>query len=125
MYSGLFLLVMLQVNDVKIYQRVALSELFFIPFTSESLQKQSPEVFCAKGVLRYFTKITRKRLCQSLFFNKVAGLRPTTLLKKRLWHSCFPVNFVKFLRTSFFTEHIWTTASKPSIWCLNNEMGRK
>ena len=21
-------------------------------------------------------------------FNKVAGLRPTTLLKKRLWHSC-------------------------------------
>ena len=27
--------------------------------------------------------------------------RPTILLKKRLWHRCFPVNFVKFLRTSF------------------------
>ena len=26
-------------------------------------------------------------------------LRPTTLLKKRLWHMCFPVNFVKFFRT--------------------------
>ena len=25
--------------------------------------------------------------------------RPATLLKKRLWHSCFPVNFAKFLRT--------------------------
>ena len=24
------------------------------------------------------------------------------LLKKRLWHRCFPVNFVKFLRTPFF-----------------------
>ena len=24
-----------------------------------------------------------------------------TLLKKRLWHRCFPVNFVKFLRTRF------------------------
>ena len=24
-----------------------------------------------------------------------------TLLKKRLWHRCFPVNFVKFLRTQF------------------------
>ena len=33
------------------------------------------------------------------FFNKVAGLRPVTLLKKRLWQRCFPVNFVKFLRT--------------------------
>ena len=25
--------------------------------------------------------------------------RPATLLKKKLWHSCFPVNFAKFLRT--------------------------
>ena len=27
--------------------------------------------------------------------------RPATLLKKRLWHRCFLVNFVKFLRASF------------------------
>ena len=32
---------------------------------------------------------------------------PATLLKKRLWHRCFPVNFAKFLRTPFFTEHLW------------------
>ena len=32
------------------------------------------------------TIISEKLLCQSLFFNKVAGLRPATLLKKRLWH---------------------------------------
>ena len=38
---------------------------------------------------------------QSLFFNKVAGLRPATLLKKSLWHRCFPVNFEKFLRKPF------------------------
>ena len=24
--------------------------------------------------------------------------------KKRLWHRCFPVNFVKFLRTLFLTD---------------------
>ena len=24
-----------------------------------------------------------------------------SFLKKRLWHRCFPVNFAKFLRTSF------------------------
>ena len=28
---------------------------------------------------------------------------PATLLKKNLWHRCFPENFVKFLRTPFFT----------------------
>ena len=65
-----------------------------------------PDVFCKKDVLRDFTKSTGKHLCQSLFFNKVAGLRPATLLKKRLWYRCFLVNFVKFLRTLFFSEHL-------------------
>ena len=34
-------------------------------------------------------------------------LRPATLLKKRHWHWCFPVNFTKFLRTTFYIEHLW------------------
>ena len=42
-----------------------------------------------KGLLINFTKFSGKYLCQS------------PLLKKRLWHRCFPVNFVKFLRTPF------------------------
>ena len=35
--------------------------------------------------------------------------RPGTcnFIKKRLWHRCFPVNFAKFLRISFFKEHLW------------------
>ena len=41
---------------------------------------------------------------QSLFFNKFAGLRPTTLVKERLWHRFFPVNFVKFLKTPFLQQ---------------------
>ena len=56
-----------------------------------------PDVFCEKSVLRNFAKFTGRHLCQSLFFNKVAGLRPRTLLKKRLSHWCFPVNFAKLL----------------------------
>ena len=64
-------------------------------------------MFCEKGVLRNFIKFTGKHLCQSLFFNKVAGLRWATLLKNKLWHRCFPVNFAKFLRTPFLTEHLW------------------
>ena len=54
-----------------------------------------------KGVLRNFTKFTGKDLCQSLFFNKATDLRSATLLKKKFWHRCFPVNFAKFLRTLF------------------------
>ena len=42
------------------------------------------EVFCEKILLRNFSKFTGKHLCQSLFFNKVAGL----------------------LRTPFFIEHL-------------------
>ena len=52
-----------------------------------------------KGVLRNFAKFTGKHLCQSLFFNEVAGFRAETLFKKRLLHGCFPVNFAKFLKT--------------------------
>ena len=57
-------------------------------------------------VLRNFEKTTRKHLCQKLFFDAVAFLRPPTLLKKRLWLRCFPVNLAKFLSTDFFTEHL-------------------
>ena len=52
-----------------------------------------------KRVLKDFAKFRGKHLCQVLFFIKVAS--PTTLLKERLWYRCFPVNFAKFLRTSF------------------------
>ena len=43
-----------------------------------------------------------------LIFNSFTGpsTRPATLLKKRLWHMCFPVNFPKFLETPFLTEHL-------------------
>ena len=51
-----------------------------------------------KGVLKNFAKFTGKHLCWRLFFDKVAGLRLPNLLKKRLQHRCFPVNFAKFLR---------------------------
>ena len=48
-----------------------------------------------------FAKIHRKTPVPGLFCNKVAGLAPSALLKRRLWHRCFPVNFVKFLRRPF------------------------
>ena len=65
-------------------------------------KRHPPEVFYKKGVLRNLATFIGKDLCPSLFFNKVAELRPATLLKKRLWYSCFSVNFAKFLKTAFY-----------------------
>ena len=54
-----------------------------------------------KGVPKNCAELKGKSKRQSLVFNKVTGLRPTTLLKKRLWHRRFPVNFAKILTTPF------------------------
>ena len=51
------------------------------------------------GVLKSFAKFTGKHLCQCLFFNKVAGLRPATLFKKTLG------------KNTFFAERFRVTAS--------------
>ena len=63
-------------------------------------QKQ-PQVFCKKRCSQKVRKIQKKTLVPESLFYKVAGPRPSTLLKKRLQHRCFPVNFTKFLRTPF------------------------
>ena len=62
-------------------------------------QKQPLEAFCSKRCSLIFAKFTGKHMCQCLFFNKIAS--PATLLKKRLWHMYFPINFSKFLRAPF------------------------
>ena len=58
-------------------------------------------MFFKIGVLINFAQFTGKHLRLSLFLTKVAGLSPATLLKKRLWYGCFPVNFAKFLIALF------------------------
>ena len=39
----------------------------------------------------------------------------TTLLKKRLWHWCFPVSFAKFLKRSFFQNIYGRLLRKKSM----------
>ena len=60
---------------------IELSEEFMVMWKEE----QPSEVFRKKGVLRNFAKFRGKHLCQSLFFNKAAGL-------------------AKFLRAPFLTS---------------------
>ena len=52
-----------------------------------------------KNVVRNFAKFTGNHLCQVLFMSG-----PKNLIKKRLWHRCFPVNVAKFLRTAFLQK---------------------
>ena len=67
----------------------------------KNVKKHPPEVLCKKGVLRNFTKFTGKNLCLSLFFNKVADLRPATLLKKRLAQA-FSCEFCEICKNTLF-----------------------
>ena len=68
-----------------------------------------------KGVLWNFTKHLwkhlrkhlRKHLCQSLFFNKACNF-----IKKETLTQVFSCEFCEISKNTFFTEHLWTTASK-------------
>ena len=40
-------------------------------------------------------------------FQKRCSGKWLQLIKKSLKHRCFPMNIVTFLRTRFFTEHLW------------------
>ena len=59
------------------------------------------EVFCKKGVLKNYPKFTWKHLCWSIVFNKVAGLRPETLLKRDSSTGVFRWILWNFLRKPF------------------------
>ena len=58
-----------------------------------NVQKQPPEAFCKKMCSWKFHKIHRKTPVPETFFNKAAGLRATTLSKKRIWPHGY--NFIK------------------------------
>ena len=70
----------------------------------EYMQKQSfTDVFQNRCSLK-FHKFHRKTPVLESFFNKVVRLKACSFINKRLQHSCFPVKFVKFLRTSFLQK---------------------
>ena len=62
------------------------------------VQKQPPEVFFEKDVIKHFANFTRKHLCWSLFFNRVTGQRACSFIKKRLQHRCVLVKLAKFYK---------------------------
>ena len=71
------------------------------------------KIFFRIGVLENFAIFTGKHLCCSVgvSFNKIAGLQACNSIKKRLQHSCFPVNIEKFFNNSFSYRTAPVTAS--------------
>ena len=54
-----------------------------------------------KKLLLKILQNSKENTCDKVSFLIKLHAAPATLLKKRLWHWCFPVNFAKFLRTPF------------------------
>ena len=70
-----------------------------------------------KGVLWNFSKFTGKHLRQSLFFNKVAGLWPATLLKKRL-SQVFSCEFCEIFKNTIVYRTPLVAASNWMLKCI-------
>ena len=73
--------------------------------------------------LKNFANLKQICTCQSLFFNKVAGFRSPTLLKKRLRYSCLPVNVLKLFPTPFFADtNLWKNEMLPIFRSSHSQM---
>ena len=58
-----------------------------------------PDVFCKKGVVRNFAKLTGRHLCQGLSFNKVAALG--LFIKKETLAQVFSCEFCEISKNTF------------------------
>ena len=95
---------------------------------NETAQKQ-PQMFFKRGVLKNFAIFTGKTSMLEYRFNKVAGLKVCSFIKKRLQHCCFPLNVRKLSGTAFFIEDLrWlllTASLEISNWnkCVGIYLG--
>ena len=61
--------------------------------------KEPPEVFCEKRSFQRFLKLHRETPVLKSLLNIVGCLKVCNFIKNWLQHRCFPVKFMKFLRT--------------------------
>ena len=88
------------------------------------LRSSRLEVFWKKGVLRNFAKFTGKHLCQSLFFNNVAGLKACNFIEKDNLAQVFSMNFAKFLNTFFYRTPPMAASVYYHEWIINQILNR-
>ena len=66
-----------------------------------SVRRSSHRKCSRKKVFLKISQNSQEKTCARVSFLVRLQVAPATLLKKRLWHRCFSVNFAKFLRTYF------------------------
>ena len=59
------------------------------------------QMFFKVSVLKSFANFTGKHLCWGLFLKNLQAEGLQLFIEKSLQHKCFPLKFVKFLRTPF------------------------
>ena len=69
------------------------------------IRSSCPEVFCKEGALRNFAKFTGKHLCQSLFFNTVAGL--SLYFLQNTSGGCFRVFSWRITSCGCLFQYLW------------------
>ena len=94
-------------------------KLVFYSFLSaadlQATRSSHREVFCKKVVYKSFERFTGKHLCRSLFFNKVAGLRP--FIKKEALAQVFSCEFYEISENTFFYR-----APPSGCFCRNDQV---
>ena len=77
-----------------------------------------PGMFCKKGVLKNFTKCTRKDLCRSLFLIKLS----LELYQKETPLEVISFELCKIFQSNFFTEQLRTTDSGRALDFTSNDL---
>ena len=94
----------------------------FFSFGFSLSRSSRPQMFFKIDVLK-ISQYSQENNCFSVSVNKVAGLKICNFIKKRLQHSCFPVNIVKFSETPLFTEHLrWLLLPLTKLYVINGNM---
>ena len=81
----------------------------FDKILNTTLRSTRSQTFFIIVVLKNFANFTGKSLYWSLFLIFYS-------VKQRLQHRCFPVKFAKFLRKTFFTEHLRRLLQTSTWW---------
>ena len=91
-----------------------------LPMATKTLQEILELVSRRCSVKKVFLKLSQnseESTCARVSF-LINSLRPATLLRKRFWRRCFPVNFVKFLRTLLKKFYFYRTPLLASFEML-------
>ena len=81
-----------------------------------NVRSSHPELFCEKGVLKSFAKLSGKHLCQSFLIKlQTSG----NFIKKAPLAKVFSYEFCEIFMNTFFIEHIrWLLFEYVFIWII-------